>query len=67
LEIRLPPSKKIADDLKADLIVMGTRGLKGLKHKLVESTADYVMKNSTMPVITISPVCTNLIEDSTGS
>jgi nucleotide-binding universal stress UspA family protein len=49
--------RKIAEDLDAGLIVMGTRGLKGFRHKFIGSTAEYMMRNANMPVVTISPAC----------
>ncbi|HSE41206.1 MAG TPA: universal stress protein [Acidobacteriota bacterium] len=52
-----PNIKKIADEIEAKLIIMGTRGLKGFRHKFIGSTAEYVMRHASIPVITISPVC----------
>ena len=52
-----PNIRKIAEEMEANLIVMGTRGLKGLKHRFVGSTAEYVMRNANVPVVTISPLC----------
>jgi universal stress protein A len=49
--------RKIAEELDAGLIVMGTRGLKGFRHRFIGSTAEYMMRNAKMPVITISPAC----------
>jgi nucleotide-binding universal stress UspA family protein len=42
-----------AERLPADLIVMGTRGLTGLKHVLVGSTAERVVRLATCPVLTV--------------
>ncbi len=55
--------KKISEELGAGLIVMGTRGLKGFRHRFIGSTAEYVMRNATMPVVTISPVATTPTQD----
>lgn len=40
---------------KADIIVMGTRALKGVKRILYGSVAEKVTKNANIPVITITP------------
>ena len=37
----------------ADLIVMGTRGLTGLKHVALGSVADRVVRNAPCPVLTV--------------
>ena len=50
------PSRAILDEaasLPADLIVMGTRGLTGIKHVLVGSTAERVVRLAECPVLTI--------------
>jgi nucleotide-binding universal stress UspA family protein len=70
----------LAEDEAADLIVIGTRGLTGFKHILLGSTAEYVVRRSTCPVLTIHPgdvvptrpantiiVPTNLSEETTVS
>lgn len=44
---------KKADDLKADLIIMGTQGRSGLDHVLFGSTAEKVVRKSPVPVMTI--------------
>ena len=40
-------------ELKADLIVMGTHGRTGLKHLLVGSVAERVVRSSSVPVMTV--------------
>jgi len=42
-----------AEDLKANLIVMGTMGVVGLKKRIMGSNASRVVRESTCPVITI--------------
>jgi len=42
-----------AEDLGADLIVMGTRGLSGLKHMLIGSVTDRVLRLAPCPVMTV--------------
>lgn len=44
---------KKAEDLKADLIIMGTQGRSGLDHVLFGSTAEKVVRKSPVPVMTI--------------
>ncbi|MCR4314911.1 MAG: universal stress protein [Planctomycetes bacterium] len=46
---------KFAKDKKADLIVMATHGLTGLKHLLIGSTAEKVVRKSPCPVLTVRP------------
>lgn len=45
----------LADDLGADLMVIGTRGLAGLKHLALGSTAEYVVRRCPCPVLTVHP------------
>jgi nucleotide-binding universal stress UspA family protein len=49
----LPPTRIVeaADLLKADLIVVGSRGITGLPHKLLGSTAERVVELSPGPVV----------------
>ena len=52
------PSQTIleaAEASEADLIVMGTLGLTGIRHLLLGSTAERVVQRATCPVLTIHP------------
>lgn len=42
-----------AEELKADLIIMGTHGRTGLDHVLFGSTAEKVVRKSEIPVLTV--------------
>lgn len=42
-----------AERLQADLIVMGTRGLTGLKHVVLGSTAERIVRLAPCPVLTV--------------
>jgi len=42
-----------AERLGADLIVIGTRGLSGLKHMLLGSIAERVVQRAPCPVLTV--------------
>lgn len=44
---------ELAETLPADLIVMGTRGLTGLKHVLLGSVAERVVRRAKCPVLTV--------------
>jgi nucleotide-binding universal stress UspA family protein len=46
---------KFAGDEKADLIVMGTHGRKGLEYSLFGSVAAKVVRHAPAPVLTINP------------
>ncbi|TNF77408.1 MAG: universal stress protein [Acidobacteria bacterium] len=46
---------RTADKLCADLIVVGTRGLRGLDHLLLGSTAERVVQRANCPVLTVHP------------
>ena len=46
----------LAENEKADLIVMGTHGRKGIDRILFGSVAEKVVKNSALPVLTVRPV-----------
>ena len=42
-----------ADEIKADLVVMGPRGLSGLKHAMLGSVAERVVRLAPCPVLTV--------------
>lgn len=42
-----------AEELPADLIVMATRGLSGLKHMMLGSVAERIVRTAPCPVLTI--------------
>ena len=44
---------KVADEWEADLIVLGTHGRTGLKHLLMGSVAEKVMRHSARPLVII--------------
>jgi nucleotide-binding universal stress UspA family protein len=44
---------KKANELSADLIIMGTHGRSGLDHVLFGSTAEKVVRKSVVPVLTV--------------
>ena len=48
---------QISRNLKSTGIVMGTRGVKGAIHKILGSTTENVIRESEIPVLTISPEC----------
>lgn len=43
----------VAEDIGADLVVMGTRGLSGLKHVLLGSVAERTIRTAPCPVLTV--------------
>ena len=44
---------KIADEERAGIIIMGTRGLGSVKRALLGSVSDYVVRNTNIPVIIV--------------
>lgn len=44
---------RLAEELEADLVVMGTHGRTGLKHLLLGSVAERVVRTAKIPVITV--------------
>jgi nucleotide-binding universal stress UspA family protein len=44
---------ELAADLEADLIVMGTHGRSGIKHMLMGSVAEYVVRTAPCAVLTV--------------
>jgi nucleotide-binding universal stress UspA family protein len=42
-----------AEEISADLVVMGTRGLSGLKHAMLGSVAERVVRLAPCPVLTV--------------
>jgi nucleotide-binding universal stress UspA family protein len=38
-----------------DLVIMGTHGRKGLDHVVFGSVAEHIVKNSSVPVLTVNP------------
>lgn len=42
-----------AEELQADMIVIGTHGLTGLKHMLIGSVAERVVRTASCPVLTV--------------
>jgi len=44
---------RMTEELDADLVVMGTHGRTGLKHLLLGSVAERVVRSSKVPVITV--------------
>lgn len=46
---------KAAEELKADLIVMSTHGRTGLRHVVIGSVAEKVVRFSKCPVLTVKP------------
>ena len=50
-----PPAAivEVALELNCQMIVMGTHGRSGFKHLLLGSVAEYVVRNSKVPVLTV--------------
>ncbi|MEW5910836.1 MAG: universal stress protein [Thermodesulfobacteriota bacterium] len=47
---------KMIEDEEIDLVIMGTHGRKGIERAIFGSVAEYVVKNSKVPVLTINPL-----------
>ncbi len=45
----------LARNEKADMIIIGTHGIKGLERLLMGSTAEYVVKKAPCPILTFNP------------
>jgi nucleotide-binding universal stress UspA family protein len=45
----------MAERANAELVVIGTRGLTGFEHLVLGSTAEYVVRRSRCPVLTVHP------------
>lgn len=65
-QVRLPTAKSVlrsgvpwqgiiaaAEELKCDLIVMGTHGLRGLSHAILGSVTERIVRLSPVPVLTV--------------
>jgi len=46
---------KFAQDEQADMVIIGTHGVKGLERILMGSTAEYVVKKAPCPILTFNP------------
>ena len=44
---------EVAEEVHADIIVMGTHGHRGLAHVLLGSVAEHVVRSSRIPVLTV--------------
>jgi nucleotide-binding universal stress UspA family protein len=43
----------VADEVRADVIVMGTHGRRGVEHFFIGSVAEYVVRHARVPVMTV--------------
>jgi len=50
-----PHLVEMAERARADVLVIGTRGLTGFEHLVLGSTAEYVVRRSRCPVLTVHP------------
>lgn len=49
---------RLIDDWDIDLVILGTHGRRGLKHFILGSVAEYIVRHAACPVMTIGPgVC----------
>ena len=55
---------RVVGEREIDLIILGTRGRKGLSHMLLGSISENVSRSSTCPVITVGPQATSGFENS---
>ncbi len=55
-----PKLVEVANEVGAHLAVIGTRGLTGVRHVLLGSTAESVVRRAPMPVLTVHPGDTRL-------
>ncbi len=46
---------RVAQEIDADLIVMATHGHTGLKHLMMGSVTEHVMRNATCPMMVVNP------------
>lgn len=46
---------RIAGEIEADLIVMGTHGRRGIRRAIRGSVAEYVLRETDIPVLTVNP------------
>lgn len=46
---------EMAESANASVIVIGTRGLSGIEHLILGSTAEYILRRSPIPVLTVHP------------
>jgi universal stress protein A len=49
----------VADEVKADVIVMGTHGRRGVEHLFIGSVAEYVVRHARVPVMTVRAAAPN--------
>jgi nucleotide-binding universal stress UspA family protein len=58
----------VAAAIKADLILMGTHGRRGVEHLFIGSVAEYVVRNARVPVTTVrAPAPTGRVDRRVGS
>ena len=44
---------QVADEIHADMIVMGTHGRRGISHLVLGSVAEEIVRRATCPVVTV--------------
>jgi len=57
---------RAAEEAKADLIIITTHGFTGLKHVLMGSTAELIVRHATCPVLTVRSPERDFVANSTG-